>query len=120
MSKKDQVWVVEEQLASSWTDGYTEDYAVISIHRTKAGAEKCAENQRLDNAVYSLTDGEIGDHKTNPDTILGKVGNAEVAEALRQAASKPGAKFMDAILSTIDKFEIEVADVTVDSRNLED
>lgn len=122
-NKKDIVWVVEEQATSSWSGEFTDDTFVVSIHRTKDGAEKLAKALRLDKAVQALTSHEIDEVDENnldADAILGAIDNSEIADDLRQEAAKPGAVFIEAIRRVIEKHEIEIASVTVNSRPIVD
>ena len=120
----DKIWVVEEQQWESYVDGLGEDYAIVSIHRTKEGAEKFAEARWKDNAVSILTGGEIEDLEAGPDKIIGAIEaieEPEMAEELRKEAAKPGAVWEDVLLKFCKKYhEDDIADLQVKSKTIKE
>lgn len=119
----DKVWVVERQMEFSEGDGFTDNYAVSSIHRTEKGAKDQCAKLKQDELVYAITRSEMDAWNNNPDEIVGaleSIGEDDLLAAVKAGAAMPGADFLGVLEQVCDDHGIDRAHISVSSRPLSD
>lgn len=117
-----EIWVVKEQIASS-EEGFTSDFDTVSFHRTEEGAKKKRDKIRKNSYIAALTLGGFSDlDNADPDEVVGEVESMDDdwAAALKDELAKPNATLATATKAVVVKFQIDVADIKIEKKTLED